>query len=303
MIQYWMIRLVEFLTLSLMICSSLYSLTNNKIYASIISFVQTVAPTYTLAQILTLTPLLLVGLLSLCFYILGDEKHMERIHTLSWMLHSPSVLWFSQIDWLKIIGFPIDFQVFQTSLSFAETLIISIILVSGRIMLFYTSHVRRRLSEFLKRGASEEDLKNAVLNMMMFAFACLGLSILNAVALSSAIPALKENLSPIIAKLPYPYMIIGITCLLAIPACVILYVHSQTQSNVIKKRRRPMKTRLTEFAIYKVIKEQGGSISKEELIEKFGGSEEIKREIEDKLVRMKIYGIITIEEGKIKINV
>ncbi|MEM2568493.1 MAG: hypothetical protein QXT67_00925 [Candidatus Bathyarchaeia archaeon] len=154
-LNYLAIRLIEFPIVLLMICSSMYSLLNNKIYEFSVLFLNTFTQTSFLSPIYPLLPTLLIIVLfsiSLYFYAISRQKHLDRIYVLSWLIYLPSPLHFSRIDWLQALGLPINFQIFETKLSFTETLIIGMFLVAGRILLFYTSQIRETYLELLRRG-------------------------------------------------------------------------------------------------------------------------------------------------------
>jgi len=129
---------------------------------------------------------------------------------------------------LQTLGSPINFQILETWLSFTETLVISIILVAGRILLFYMSQIREVFLELQGRGAEKGDLEIVALGMTALTLVLIGSSIAATLAISYLITIIKSLLSPIIAFIPYPYVVVGAICLIMIPACIIMYLHSRT---------------------------------------------------------------------------
>lgn len=228
-LNYLAIRLIEFLMVLSMVGFSIYSLLSNKIYnlaiLSLEAFIQ-IEVLSTIYPLLPILPILILFTISLYLYALGRPKHLDRVYAISWLIHLPSILRFSQIDWLQALGLPINFQTLETKLSFTETLIISIILVAGRILLFYTSQIRETYLELLGRGAEKDDLRRVLSGMMMFALLFVGSSAAAVLALGYLIPLVKILLNPIITLLPYPYIVVGVICLIMIPLCIILYLHS-----------------------------------------------------------------------------
>jgi hypothetical protein len=99
--------------------------------------------------------------------------------------------------------------------------------VAGRILLFYTSQIREVFSELQGRGAEKDDLEIAALGMTALTLILVGSLITATLAISYLIPIIKSLLSPIIAFIPYPYMVVGVICLVMIPACIIMYLHSR----------------------------------------------------------------------------
>ena len=236
-LKYQFIRLMEFFIVLLMAGLSLYSFSKNKLRELIVLFLQWVLliflrvdaylPLFSLLTLLTPLIIIMVFSVFLYFYAKGRQKHMDEIYVLSWLMHLPSVLWFSRIDWLQILGSPINFQILETYVSFTETLAISIILVAGRILLFYTSQIREVFLELQGRGAEKDDLETAALGMTALTLILIGSSITVTLAISYLMPVIKSLLSHIIALIPYPYIVVGAICLIMIPACIIMYLHSR----------------------------------------------------------------------------
>jgi len=228
-LNYSAIRSTEFLVALLMICSSIYSLLNNRIYDFFILFLSRFLQASFLSPIYPFLPTLPIVILfsvSLYFYAMGRQKHLDGIYAISWLIYLPSLLYFSRVDWLQVLGLPINFQMFETKLSFAETLIIGISLVTGRILLFYISQIREIYLEMLGRGAEKNDLEHVLPGMMMFTILLAGSSTAASLAISYLIPVFRHLLNSIITLLPYPYIIIGVICLTIIPLCIIIYFHS-----------------------------------------------------------------------------
>jgi len=217
---------------------SLYSFSKNRLYESIASSLQQLllALLWTEARqqlaALPIAPMIIIITMTsslLYFYVKGWEKHMDRVYAMSWLMHLPSILWYSNLDWLRVLGSPLNFQVLETQLSFVETLIISAFLVGGRALLFFTSQIRETLVMLQERGAGDDDLGAAASGMTTLALLLVALSIVATLAMSYLMPMIKALLSPIIALTPYPHVVIGIACLIAIPVFVIMYLYSKAR--------------------------------------------------------------------------
>ncbi len=102
-------------------------------------------------------------------------------------------------------------------------------MVGGRILLFFTSHVRKTLEELQKRGADEDDLMKVASGMTLFALAVVSFSISVALLMSYIIPTIRALLNPFIGMIPYAYAVVGAVCLIAIPVIAILYLHSRAR--------------------------------------------------------------------------
>lgn len=232
-LNYLAIRLIEFFIVLLMFSSSVYSLFNNNIINLITLFFERFMQVSIISQIypfIPIIPKLLIIILSsitLYFYVIGKQKYLDGVYIISWIMHLPSIIYFSQIDWFQALGLPINFQMLETKFSFMETLIIGIFLVAGRIILFYTSKIREMYLELLGRGAEKNDLEYILSKMIGIILLYVGSSTIATLAISYLIPIVKSFLILITALLPYPYIVIGVICLIMIPLCAIVYFYSE----------------------------------------------------------------------------
>lgn len=228
-LKYWAIRLIELLVALTMLSLSLYSLVNNYVYYFFSHLLMVILSLPIPVQILPLIPLIIVSALFLLFYALGKHKYIDAMYVLSWLMHLPTVLHFSQIDWPRIIGLSMGFQNIQTKIGFMEALLISLLLVAGRILLHYTLLIRNIHKELLFRGAGEADLEKVLFSALTIASLCISLSLFMAFGISLLAPALKDLLAQALITLPYPYVLISVICLIAIPMCAIIYIYSRAK--------------------------------------------------------------------------
>ncbi|MEM3715796.1 MAG: hypothetical protein QW145_01395 [Candidatus Bathyarchaeia archaeon] len=226
-LKYWIIRLTELVIVFLMLILSIHSLISSVIYEAIIRLLTTVFPQRMPAQVLALTPIISLSVVFISLYALGKQKCVDEIYVLSWLIHAPTVLSFSQIDWPKMMGLPVGLQDLRTDLGFMEALIVSLALIAGRLMLVYMFQIREFYRELLSRGAEKEDLERAFPGMLALITLVIGLALLGVVGISLAVPAIKIFLLQILASVPYPYVTIITACLVAIPTCVMTYIYSQ----------------------------------------------------------------------------
>lgn len=229
---YATVRLIEFTLVLLMAGSSMYSFLNNVLFDEVMLFLKRLlmslnipTPIYT-DTFLRVLFFFIFSLVFLYLYAKGKETHFNRVYTISWLMHLPSILYFSRIDWLREMGLLINFQLFKTNLSFLDTLVIGMILVSGRILLYYMSKIRETYLELVERGASEEDLEHAISGMAMFTLAFVVSTSVVAFIVSQAIPLIASFFVQKVASLPYTYIMIGGISLVVIPAILIIYIYS-----------------------------------------------------------------------------
>jgi hypothetical protein len=245
-LKYSFIRLIEFFIVLLMAGLSLYSFSKHMLHKLVVLLFQRallIVPQVNvylpILNFLTMLPTLIIIIVFstlLYFYAKGHQKDMDKIYVLSWLMHIPSVLWFSRIDWLQILwdivrttnstlGLLISSQILETQLSFTETLLISITLVAGRILLFYTSQIREVFLELQRRGAEKDDLEMAAFEMTILTLILIGSSIAATLAISYLTPIIKSLLSPMIMFTPYPHIAVSAICLIMIPICIIVYLY------------------------------------------------------------------------------
>lgn len=228
-LKYRHIRLIELFLVLLMFGLALYSFSKNRVYDSMILLLQQLSALLKVDVDQPIYLIIFIIIPFLYFYAMGREEHMDGVYMMSWLMHLPSVLWYSGLDWLKVVGSPLNFQVLETRLSFEEVLLISAILVGGRILLFFTCQIRETLIGLRKRGADESDLEAVIPGMTGFALTLVTLSTALALAVSYLIAVTKELFNPVVALAPYPYVTFGVACLVAIPALVIIYFHSKAK--------------------------------------------------------------------------
>ena len=229
---YKQIRLLELIVIFLMVGISFYSFLKNKVYHLTSSALQQILFTLLPLEVhreLTLALLIAVIAPLLHLYSKGREKHMDGIYAILWLMHLPSVLYYSGLDWLEAISAQLNFQVFETELSLGNTLLIGAILVGGRILLFLTSNIRKTLEELQKRGADEDDLMKVSSGMTFFALTIVTFSISMALLMSYIIPMIKALLNPFTGMVPYTYAVVGTASLIAIPVIAILYLYSRAR--------------------------------------------------------------------------
>lgn len=230
---YTAIRLIEFAIVLLMAYSSMYSFLNNALYDGAMLLLEgllmkmNITTPISLDVFIRLSFFSIFSLILLYFYAKGKEVHFNRFYTLAWLLHLPSILYFSRIDWLREMGLFINFQIFKTSLSFSDTLVIGAILVSGRILLYYTARIKETYHELIERGASKDDVESAISAMTTFSLIFIVFTSAIAFIASHAIPLLASFFVPRVSSIPYPYIVLGAISLVAIPAIIIAYIHSR----------------------------------------------------------------------------
>ena len=203
-----------------------YVFTHNQVYTTALSTMSFIFPDSN--TFLTLILAVLFSIL-LILIIFGSEKVISRTYMFVWIFLLPSILWFSNFDWFKALGLPIDFGMLAANLPFAEVLATGLVLVTTGIFLSFLSQIKNTKRELLARGASEADAGKAMTKQSFFFSAlilgCIGVASLIAVASSTAKIAVQTWLT----SLPYSYTILGLAGAVVLMICVVLYLRSHAQ--------------------------------------------------------------------------
>jgi hypothetical protein len=211
---------------------------HNQLYGTILKGLDFALPNFRVYQ-MPILALLFAGLLLLI--ILGNEKTSSRTYDFLWILLLPSILWFSNIDWFKILGLPFNFEILAPNLPFTLVLATGLVLATTRIFFSFVSQIKNTRQELLGRGASELDAQNAFREQSRFfsklILACTGAALLIISTASAAKIVLQQALPP----MQYPYVILGLASATMLTICTALYLKSYAEI----RRQPPVSSALT----------------------------------------------------------
>jgi hypothetical protein len=198
----------------------------NQLYSTILTRLNFALPNISTFQVPILA-LLFAGLLIMILF--GNEKVSSGTYDFLWILLLPSILWFSSLDWLKMLGSPFNFGAFAANLPFPVVLAAGVVLVTTRIFFSFVSQVKNTRQELLGRGASESDARKAFNEQSRFfsklILACAGAALLIITAASTARAVLQQSLP----TAQYPYVILGLASATLLTICTALYLKSHAE--------------------------------------------------------------------------
>jgi hypothetical protein len=219
-------RLTQFAAAVAVLSLVLEVFAHNQLYSTILTRLNFALPNISTFQIPILA-LLFAGLLTLILF--GNEKVSSRTYDFLWILLLPSILWFSSLDWLKMLGSPFNFGAFAANLPFAVVLAAGVVLVTTRIFFSFVSQVKNTRQELLGRGASVTDTQEAFNGQSRFfsklILACAGAALLIITTASTARAVLQQSLP----TMQYPYVILGLASATVLTVCTALYLKSHAE--------------------------------------------------------------------------
>lgn len=212
--------------------------TRNQLYGMVLKGWAFALPNFRVYQ----TPILVLLFAGLLFLIVfGNENVSSRTYDFLWILLLPSILWFSNIDWFKILGLPFNFGILAPNLPFTLVLATGLLLATTRIFSSFVSQIKNTKQELLGRGASELDTQNALSEQSRFfsklILVCTGAALFIVSTASTAKVVLQQSLSP----MQYPYVILGLASATMLTICTALYLKSHAEI----RRQPPASSALT----------------------------------------------------------
>jgi len=234
--------LLNFTETSLVIMSitlSYYALTRCNLYDMLIKILIK-ASSYIYIMSTRLDVLLPIQHLNILIYILIlavalifiviERKTYQKAYMLAWILYLPTLLSFSKLDWLAILGFPINLESLTTSISPTEALTIGAILVGSRTFIYFSSQLKVLRSDLLARIAEVEEVDTVVGSAFVFALALTALSTLIVLAAWILFPPMEMVLKVYFSKAPHSYIILSLTAVFITTLCMLVYLTTRSRS-------------------------------------------------------------------------
>jgi len=199
---------------------------HNQLYSTILKDLNFALPNINSYQTPILV-LLFAGLLILIMF--GNEKASSGTYDFLWVLLLPSILWFSNVDWFKVLGLPFNFEALAPNLPFTLVLAAGLVLITTRVFFSFVSQIKTTKQELVGRGASEPDTQKALSEQShffsKFILACAAAALLIIMVASTARGVLQQSLPP----LQYPYVILGLASATLLAICTALYLKSHAE--------------------------------------------------------------------------
>ena len=177
-----------------------------------------------------LDTLIYIAILGVALALIATTKEAyQKVYGLAWIIYLPALLSFSKLDWLTVLGFPINLENLTVSISPIEALIVGVVLVGGRTFLYFSSQLKALRSELLARGANIEEVNAAVRSAFVFTFALTALSTLIVLAAWAFLPLMETALKVCFTKAPHPYIIPSLIAVFITTLCVVIYLKTRSQ--------------------------------------------------------------------------
>ncbi len=171
------------------------------------------------------TDIILIGLMFVAVLVgVVSEKRLRSTLRSGWMLLIPAILFYSKIDWMYLMGLPVDFSLFHNDLPQVYILLNGVALFCASLLFrshLHLSWIRKTLAG---RGASKEDLDKAVQGNFIFLVVLVALSAGAAALIGAAVGLIIPALSVASGALGYAYLVIGLVANAAIVAVFGLYI-------------------------------------------------------------------------------
>ena len=204
---------------------SYYNLTHNNLYTSIL----TVLEALNVPQ--QLSVMILPAILLSAVFTLMLAGAFSKICHLSLILLIPSVLWFSNLDWLQILRLPINLQFFKTDLPFTCILYSGLLIISCETLFHFLSQIKSTRSELLSRGADKEDVEKVAIKQFTFASTLTALCTLTTLVIVNAAFLLKTTFQNFTRQILYPYITLGAISTAITIICILAYLRSQAEES------------------------------------------------------------------------
>jgi hypothetical protein len=216
-----LIFLTEALASLIVFSLSYYNFTHNNLYTSILTVLEALNVPQQLCTII-LPAILLSAVLTLTL-----AGAFSKICHLSLILLIPSILWFSNLDWLQILGLPINLQFFKTDLPFTYTLYSGLLLISSETLLYFFSQIKITRNELLSRGAEKVDVERVAMKQFAFASTLTALCTLATLVISNAAFLLKTTFQNFTKQILHPYITLGAISAAITIICILAYLRAQ----------------------------------------------------------------------------
>jgi hypothetical protein len=222
---YPIILLTEALTSFGAFLLSYYNFIHNNLYTIILTTMEALNVPQQICAIVLLATLLVA------VFAMTVAGAFSRICQISFMLLIPSILWFSNLDWLQILELPINLQLFKTDLPFTFTLYSGLLIVSCETLHYFLFQIKRTRDELLSRGAYKADVGKVTMKQLKFSSTLTALCMLTTVTITNIAFVLKTTLQNITNQIIYPYIALGTISATITIICILAYLKVQARKS------------------------------------------------------------------------
>jgi hypothetical protein len=178
------------------------------------------------------TDIILIGAMFIVVLVgVLSEKRLKATLRSAWTMIIPAVLFYSKIDWMYLMGLPGNFSLFSNGLPQIYIFLNGVALLCASLLFRSHLHLLWVGKVLTSRGASEEDLNEAVRRNFFFLMALVAMSAGAAVLIAASVSLITPAFSIASGATAYAYLIVGLIANAAIIAVFALYVWNNKRSS------------------------------------------------------------------------
>lgn len=216
-----LIFLTEALASLIVFSLSYYNFIHNNLYTSILTVLEALNVPQQLCTII------LPAILFSMVFTLMLAGAFSKICHLSLILLIPSILCFSNLDWLQILRLPISLQFFKTDLPLTYILYSGLLIISCETLFYFNSQIKRTRNELLSRGAEKVDVEKVAMKQFAFASTLTALCTLTTLVIANVAFLLKTTFQNFTKQILYPYITLGAVSAAITIICILAYLKAQ----------------------------------------------------------------------------
>jgi hypothetical protein len=178
------------------------------------------------------TDIILIGMMFIVVLIgVLSEKKLKATLRSGWTMIIPAVLFYSKIDWMYLVGLPGNFSLLSNGLPQIYIFLNGVALLCASLLFRSHLHLVWVGNVLTSRGASEEDLNEAMRRNFFFLMVLVAMSAGAAVLIAAAVSLITPAFSIVSGATAYAYLIVGLIANAAIIAVFALYVWNSKKSS------------------------------------------------------------------------
>ena len=171
------------------------------------------------------TDFLLIGMMFIVVLIgVISEKRLKATLRSGWTMLIPAILFYSRIDWMYLLGLPANFSLFSNDLPEIYLFLNGLALLCASLLFRSHLHLIWVRKVLFWRGASTEDLDQAMRGNFFFLLLLVALSAGAAALIGAAVGLITPAFGIASGATAYAYLIVGLIANAAIIAVFGIYI-------------------------------------------------------------------------------
>jgi hypothetical protein len=167
---------------------------------------------------------LVVVLSALGLMPIWNNVRLRAVMYLAFVLYLPSVLGFSRLDLLRVIGSPLNLGIFSSSLPPTAILVIGLGLACGGLLLQSFSGMGRARRSFLKRGADPGEVDHALSRNVFREARLIAVSAAIVLLIMAGVAVAAPTMLWIFQSIGFIYVLAGIGAAIILGLLIVAYV-------------------------------------------------------------------------------